>query len=72
MGSNGSRARRTLEDSVFVDVDVLRFTTGPDAEAVVAPERRGKYLGILGEYKLASPCLAGRCVAARVLWHTTL
>ncbi|KAG2422373.1 hypothetical protein HXX76_016097 [Chlamydomonas incerta] len=44
----GGQSRvRALEDSVVVEVDVARFTTGRDAEATVPPEHRGKYLGIL-------------------------
>eukprot|EP00198_Chlamydomonas_reinhardtii_P002453 XP_001691789.1 isoamylase-type starch debranching enzyme [Chlamydomonas reinhardtii] len=44
----GGQSRvRALEESVVVEVDVARFTTGRDAEAAVPPEHRGKYLGIL-------------------------
>ncbi|GFR50536.1 hypothetical protein Agub_g12806 [Astrephomene gubernaculifera] len=47
-GSQGSRPRPLpLESGLVVEVDVVRFTSGPEAEGAVPPERRGKYLGVL-------------------------
>ncbi|KAG2494253.1 hypothetical protein HYH03_007608 [Edaphochlamys debaryana] len=44
----GGQSRvKPLEEGVVVEVDVGSFTSGPEAEASVPPEHRGKYLGVL-------------------------
>ncbi|KXZ51039.1 hypothetical protein GPECTOR_14g278 [Gonium pectorale] len=46
-GRGGPSRVRSAEEAVVVELDVASFTTGPEAEALVPPEHRGKYLGIL-------------------------
>jgi hypothetical protein len=49
---NGAPLQRSLEDQVLLEVDVARFTTGPDAEKLVPPERQGRFLGLLDRMKV--------------------
>lgn len=40
-------AQQALEDVRILELDIAAFTSGPDAEQQVPPERRGTYLGVL-------------------------